>query len=85
MQVEAALIRSSYVDNIMVYADPFHNYCVALVVPAHQVLETWAKEAGINCSDYVELCNKTEAVAEIKRSLSEVGFLAFSRNAFIMF
>lgn len=71
-KVEAALISSSYVDSIMVYADPFHNYCVALVVPARQVLEKWAKEAGVNYSDYVQLCNKTEALAEIKRSLSEV-------------
>ncbi|KAI6673466.1 hypothetical protein NL676_001372 [Syzygium grande] len=71
-KVEAALISSKYVDNIMVYADPFHNYCVALVVPARQVLEKWANEAGVNYSDYVELCDKTEAVAEIKRSFSEV-------------
>lgn len=85
MQVEAALISSKYVDNIMVYADPFHNYCVALVVPARQVLEKWANEAGVNYSDYVELCDKTEAVAEIKRSFSEVSFLAFSPDALSLF
>ncbi|KAF8007411.1 hypothetical protein BT93_K1425 [Corymbia citriodora subsp. variegata] len=71
-KVEAALISSNYVDNIMVYADPFHNYCVALVVPVRQALEKWANEAGVNYSDYVELCDKNEAVTEIKRSLSEV-------------
>ncbi|KAH7844274.1 hypothetical protein Vadar_026290 [Vaccinium darrowii] len=35
-KVEAALMTSNYIDNVMVYADPFHNYCVALVVPSHQ-------------------------------------------------
>ncbi|KAI9176690.1 hypothetical protein LWI28_006011 [Acer negundo] len=30
----------------MVHADPFHNYCVALVVPSYKVLENWAQEAG---------------------------------------
>lgn len=71
-KVEAALSSSHYVENIMVYADPFNNYCVALIVPARQALEKWANEAGVNYSDYVELCNKTEAVTEIKKSLSEV-------------
>lgn len=71
-KVEAAVSSSHYVENIMVYADPFNNYCVALIVPARQALEKWANEAGVNYSDYVELCNKTEAVTEIKKSLSEV-------------
>ncbi|WOL20280.1 long chain acyl-CoA synthetase 8 [Canna indica] len=28
-KVEAALAASNYIDNIMVYVDPFHSYCVA--------------------------------------------------------
>nr|GMD19144.1 long chain acyl-CoA synthetase 9, chloroplastic [Ipomoea batatas] len=31
-KVEAVLVISPYVDSIMVHADPFHSYCVALVV-----------------------------------------------------
>ncbi|KAL9270698.1 Long chain acyl-CoA synthetase 8-like protein [Drosera capensis] len=71
-KVEAALIGSNYVESIMVYADPFHNYCVALIVPAHQALEKWAQGAGIEYKTYAELCEKTEAVKEVQASLSKV-------------
>ncbi|KAB1209104.1 Long chain acyl-CoA synthetase 8 [Morella rubra] len=72
-KVEAALAASSYVENVMVYADPFNNYCVALVVPSHQVLEKWAQEAGISYKDFSELCDKVEAVSEVQQSLTKVG------------
>ncbi|KAH7844201.1 hypothetical protein Vadar_025374 [Vaccinium darrowii] len=68
-KVEAALMTSNYVDNVMVYADPFHSYCVALVVPLHQVLAKWAKEAGTTYGDFPELCDKVEAVKEVQQSL----------------
>lgn len=73
MQVEAALISSEYVDNIMVYADPFHNYCVALIIPSRQVIEKWAQEAGIKYGNLFELFNKAETVSEVKQSLLKVG------------
>lgn len=72
-KVEAALGISNYVDNIMVYAEPNHNYSVALVVPVHQVLEDWAKRAGIQFGSFSELCDKAEAVNEVQRQLSKVG------------
>lgn len=71
-KVEAALMSSNFVDNIMVYADPFHNYCVALIVPSRQDLEKWALEAGIIYEDFPELCGKAETVSEVQRSLSKV-------------
>lgn len=71
-KVEAALVSSDCVDNIMIHADPFHNYCVALVVPSHKALEKWADEAGIKYKDFSELCNKAEAVNEVKQALSKV-------------
>ncbi|XAR55241.1 Long-chain-fatty-acid--CoA ligase [Bertholletia excelsa] len=71
-KVEAALITSNYVDNIMIHADPFHSFCVALVVPVHQVLEKWAKEAGISYKDFVELCANPQALKEVQQSLSKV-------------
>ncbi|GFZ05368.1 AMP-dependent synthetase and ligase family protein [Actinidia rufa] len=71
-KVEAALMTSNYVDNIMVYADPFHNYCVALIVPIHQVLEKWAKESGVKYMDFPDLCEKAEAVKEVQQSLLKV-------------
>ncbi|KAF8414278.1 hypothetical protein HHK36_002279 [Tetracentron sinense] len=71
-KVEAALMSSNYVENIMVHANPFHSYCVALVVPSHQALEKWAQEAGIGYKNFPDLCQKDEALAEIKQSLSKV-------------
>ncbi|KAF9669652.1 hypothetical protein SADUNF_Sadunf14G0129500 [Salix dunnii] len=71
-KVEAALTSSDYVDNIMVHADPFHNYCVALIVPSRHMLEKWAQEAGIQHQNFSELCNKADAVSEVQQSLSKV-------------
>lgn len=70
-KVESALATSNYVENIMVYADPFHNYCVALVVPAHQALEKWAQNSGINHKGFEELCQNDQAVKEVQQSLSK--------------
>lgn len=75
MQVEAALLSSNYVDNIMVYADPFHNFCVALIVPSQKVLEKWAQENGVEHRAFSDLCNKVEAVNEVQQSLSKVCLL----------
>ncbi|KAK9089919.1 hypothetical protein Scep_029001 [Stephania cephalantha] len=72
-KVEAGLLSSNYVDSLMVHADPFHNYCVALVVPSRQVLEKWAQEAGIQYNDFSDLCRKEETVREVQQSLSKVG------------
>ncbi|BBG99878.1 AMP-dependent synthetase and ligase family protein [Prunus dulcis] len=71
-KVEASLQSSNYVDNIMAYADPSHNYCIALVVPARQALEKWAQEADIKYNDFSELCGKAETVTEVQQSLSKV-------------
>ncbi|KAL8506916.1 hypothetical protein ACS0TY_017706 [Phlomoides rotata] len=68
-KVEAALASSSFVDNIMVYADPFHNFCVALVVPSSHALEGWANESGIKYKDFSELCEKPEAKNTVQQSL----------------
>jgi len=70
--VEAALIVSPYVENIMVYAEPFHNFCVELVVAAHNELESWASQQGIKYSDFSDLCQKEEAVKEVLGSLAKV-------------
>ena len=75
--MEAALLSSNYVDNVMLYADPFHNYCVALIVPVHQVLEKWAQEAGIKFKDFPVLCEKTETVNEVQQSISKVCVSSF--------
>ncbi|KAM3383254.1 long chain acyl-CoA synthetase 8 [Capsicum galapagoense] len=71
-KVEAALSSGDYVDNIMVFADPFQNYCVALVVPSQKVLEKWAQDNGVEHTAFSDLCNKVEAVNEVQQSLSKV-------------
>ncbi|AES59833.1 putative long-chain-fatty-acid--CoA ligase [Medicago truncatula] len=68
-KVEAALIVSPYVDNIMLHADPFHSYCVALVVASQSTLEEWASNQGIPYSGFSELCSKEESIKEVHASL----------------
>ncbi|RDX71703.1 Long chain acyl-CoA synthetase 9, chloroplastic, partial [Mucuna pruriens] len=72
-KVEAALIVSPFVDNIMVHADPFHSYCVALVVGSQSTLEEWASEQGISHSTFPELCAKEETLKEVHASLVKEG------------
>ncbi|KAF7829834.1 long chain acyl-CoA synthetase 9, chloroplastic [Senna tora] len=70
-KVEAALSVSPYVDNILLHADPFHSYCVALVVASQSALEEWASRKGIAYSDFSELCSKEETVREVQSSLTK--------------
>ena len=73
LQIEAALQLSNYVENIMVYADSYRTYCIAVVVPVRQQLENWAREAGINYNnDFSELCGRAVAISEVQHSLSKV-------------
>ncbi|KAH9691166.1 Long chain acyl-CoA synthetase 9 [Citrus sinensis] len=72
-KVEAALIVSPYVDNIMMHADPFHSYCVALVVASQPAVEEWAAKQGIVYNDFAELCEKEETVKEVYASIVKVG------------
>lgn len=63
---------SPYIDNLMLYADPFHGYCVALVVAAQPTLEAWAAKQSINYNDFAALCEKEESVKEVYASLARV-------------
>lgn len=68
-KVEAVLSVSPYVDNIMLHADPFHSYCVALVVASQSTVEDWALKRGIAFTDFVDLCEKEETIKEVQTSL----------------
>uniref|UniRef100_A0A7N0UPA7 AMP-dependent synthetase/ligase domain-containing protein n=1 Tax=Kalanchoe fedtschenkoi TaxID=63787 RepID=A0A7N0UPA7_KALFE len=68
-KVEAALSVCSYVDNIMVHADPFHSFCVALVVASRPAIEEWAKTQGIAYADFIELCQKSETRKGVHEAL----------------
>lgn len=72
-KVEAALIVSPYVDNILMHADPFHSYCVALVVASQPAVEEWAAKQGIVYNDFAELCEKEETVKEVYASIVKAG------------
>nr|KAJ0214403.1 hypothetical protein LSAT_V11C400209480 [Lactuca sativa] len=68
-KVEAGLSVSPYVDNIMVHANSFHSYCVALVVASQPALESWALQKGINFDDFTSLCQMEETLKEVYTSL----------------
>lgn len=72
-KVEATLSTSNYVDNIMVHADPFHSYCVALITPSCQALESWAEKQGVVYKDFSDLCAKGETIKEVQSSILKVG------------
>jgi hypothetical protein len=55
-----------------IHADPFHSYCVALVVATHNELENWALQQGIKYNDFSDLCQKQEAVREVLGSFAKV-------------
>lgn len=71
-QVEAVLAASSYVENIMLHADPFHSYCVALVVVSQSALENWAEAANLVYESFPDLCSKTQAIKEVLSSITQV-------------
>ena len=62
----------------MVHADPFHSYCVALVVPSRHAIENWARSVGIEYKNFAELCNQDEAVKEVQQSLLKVSYRLIS-------
>ncbi|MCO5553359.1 hypothetical protein L7F22_006880 [Adiantum nelumboides] len=72
-KVEAALAVSPYVDNVMVHADPFHSYVVAILVASQHALESFAQSKGIQYKSFENLCEKDEAVKEVLASLQKVG------------
>lgn len=56
----------------MLHADPFHSFCVALIVAAQHALEGWASNQGISYSDFSDLCQREETVEEVQGSLLKV-------------
>lgn len=66
---------SPYVDNIMLHADPYHSYCVALVVASQQAVEDWASKQGISFTDFADLCEKSETKKEVLAAIQKVSFV----------
>lgn len=81
---------SPCVDNIMWHADPFHGYCVALVIPPPHAVEDWATKRAITFTSFSDLCQKEETVKEVHGSLVKVWtsthfFYSFSLYLFSFF
>ncbi|XP_047341345.1 long chain acyl-CoA synthetase 9, chloroplastic-like [Impatiens glandulifera] len=72
-KAESVLMTSTFVENIMVHADPYHSYCVAVVVVSEPALEDLCSKKGIEFRDLAELCEKEEIVKEVHGSLLKVG------------
>ena len=56
----------------MLHADPFHSYCVALVVASQAAIEEWASKKGIEYTNFSDLCQKEETIKEVHGSLVKV-------------
>ncbi|KAJ1274556.1 hypothetical protein BS78_05G071000 [Paspalum vaginatum] len=70
-KVEAALSVCPYVDQIMIHADPFHSYCVALIVATQSELKDWASKQGMAYGDFSDLCQMQGTVKEVLQSLAK--------------
>ena len=75
--MESVLIASPYVENIMLHADPFCNYCVALVVASKADIENWAQKEGVEYADFTSLCSKEQTEKEVIKSLQKVRSAVF--------
>lgn len=57
----------------MLHCDPYHSYCVALVVASESAVRDWAVKQGISFTDFSDLCQKEETVKEVLGSLVKEG------------
>ncbi|MCK5520227.1 MAG: AMP-binding protein, partial [Candidatus Marinimicrobia bacterium] len=57
--IENKLIASRYIDQIVVIGDR-RNFLIAVVVPAIEVVEKWAKDQGLQYKDITDLTKKPE-------------------------
>lgn len=64
----------------MVHADPFHSYCVALIVLSRDAIEGWARSSVIEYRDVADLCEKKEVIHEVQQSLLKVGLKIYIYN-----
>lgn len=72
-KVEASLKGSEYVDNIMVYADSMQSYTIAIVQPSGPKLEALSVTKGIEVTDWKSLCENSEIVDAVLKSIQAVG------------
>eukprot|EP01134_Creolimax_fragrantissima_P006852 CFRG6852T1 len=69
-KVESMLKAATYIDNMMVYADPFHSYCIAVVTVLPPGLNAWAEKNSIK-KEWTDLVKDPKVVAEVLASLQK--------------
>ncbi len=70
-RVEGMVARDPLVEQVAIIADA-RNYVSALIVPAFEALESWAKEAGIQYKDKLELVQHARVKAHFEERLKTV-------------
>jgi len=70
-QIENALCKSRYIEEIVVIGDR-RNFLTAAVIPAQEAVELWAKDSGINYSSWDELRNKPEVYTLIDHEIQHL-------------
>eukprot|EP01104_Vermistella_antarctica_P013391 TRINITY_DN4039_c0_g1_i1.p1 TRINITY_DN4039_c0_g1~~TRINITY_DN4039_c0_g1_i1.p1 ORF type:complete len:751 (-),score=233.67 TRINITY_DN4039_c0_g1_i1:84-2207(-) len=73
-KLEAVFKNSRFVENVLVYADSFHDHCVAIVQPNEVRLLDWAKAEGHkNQNDFGLLCDDPAICKLVLEDLNQVG------------
>ncbi|ADN77972.1 AMP-dependent synthetase and ligase [Ferrimonas balearica DSM 9799] len=70
-RVEGMVSRDPLVEQVAIIADA-RNYVSALIVPAFEALEHWAREVGIQYKDKLELVNHATVKAHFEERLKAV-------------
>ncbi|XP_038049964.1 long-chain-fatty-acid--CoA ligase 4-like [Patiria miniata] len=70
--IETVLKKSPYVENICIYADGDFDYCIALVVPYRNNLESAAKEQGLSGKSFEEICSSKKMEQVVLVSMAKV-------------
>eukprot|EP00128_Syssomonas_multiformis_P014065 Colp12_sorted_trinity150504_noHs@1473 len=71
-KIEAILKGCPLIDNICIYADGFHSYCIALAVPNHIRVERFCQAQGIDTSNWEAAIKDPRVNKEILSGLQAV-------------
>lgn len=70
-RVEGTVGRCPFIEQVAIIADA-RNYVTALIVPAFESLEAWAKEKGLKCESSLELLRHSHVVEHFEQRLKQL-------------
>ncbi|QSX33612.1 long-chain fatty acid--CoA ligase [Shewanella avicenniae] len=70
-RVEGKVGCCPLIEQVAIIADA-RNYVTALIVPAFEALESWAKQKGLNYDSPIELIRNTQVVAHFEERLKQL-------------